>query len=117
MSANIVKILKVVFSVFCVFFVPIVEAYRKKSGFHLSVRFVSVLELTKELFYIFVTKQVNKKWNNKEKSYYANITKHLNSVYKSVELDIDNICSILEHVGNDGKQRYTTNYAILPIGY
>ena len=26
--------------------------------------------------------------NNKEKSYYANITKHLNSVYKSVELDI-----------------------------
>lgn len=55
--------------------------------------------------------------NNKEKSYYANITKHLNSVYKSVELDIDSICSILEHVGNDGKQRYTTNYAILPIEY
>jgi len=25
--------------------------------------------------------------NNKEKSYYANITKHLNSVYKSVELE------------------------------
>lgn len=45
------------------------------------------------------------------------ITKHLNSVYKSVELDIDNICSILGHVGNNGKQRYTTNYAILPIGY
>ena len=64
-----------------------------------------------------MTEQVNKKWNNKEKSYYANITKHLNSVYKSVELDIDSICSILEHVGNDGKQRYTTNYAILPIGY
>ena len=37
--------------------------------------------------------------------------------YKSVELDIDSICSILEHVGNDGKQRYTTNYAILPIEY
>ena len=45
------------------------------------------------------------------------ITKHLNSVYKSVELDIDSICSILGHVGNNGKQRYTTNYAILPIGY
>ena len=29
--------------------------------------------------------------NNKEKSYYANITKHLNSVYKSVELDIDSM--------------------------
>ena len=55
--------------------------------------------------------------NNKEKSYYANITKHLNSVYKSVELDIDSICSILEHVGNDGKQGYTTNYAILTIEY
>ena len=55
--------------------------------------------------------------NTKEKSYYANITKHLNSVYKSVELDIDSICSILEHVGNDGKQGYTTNYAILPIEY
>mgnify|MGYP000012441453 FL=1 len=64
-----------------------------------------------------MTEQVNKKWNNKEKSYYANITKHLNRVYKSVELDIDNICSILEHMGNDGKQEYTTNYAILPIGY
>lgn len=23
----------------------------------------------------------------------------------------------LEHMGNDGKQGYTTNYAILPIGY
>ena len=48
--------------------------------------------------------------NNKEKSYYANITKHLNSVYKSVELDIDSICSILEHVGNGGKQTYNTKY-------
>jgi len=33
-----------------VFFVPIGEAYRNKSGFHLSVRFVSVPELIKELF-------------------------------------------------------------------
>lgn len=53
MSANIVKnyytkILKVVFFVFCVFFVPIGEAYRNKSGFHLSVRFVSVPELIKD---------------------------------------------------------------------
>lgn len=45
------------------------------------------------------------------------ITKHLNNIYKSGELDIDSTCSILEHVGNDDKQRYTTNYAILPIGY
>jgi len=35
--------------------------------------------------------------------------------------DIDSTCSILEHMGNDGKQRYTTKYynldAILSIGY
>ena len=49
------------------------------------------------------------------------ITKHLNNIYKSGELDIDSTCSILEHMGNDGKQRYTTKYynldAILTIGY
>ena len=49
------------------------------------------------------------------------ITKHLNYIYKSGELDIDSTCSILEHMGNDGKQRYTTKYynldAILSIGY
>ena len=45
------------------------------------------------------------------------ITKHLNNIYKSGELDVDSTCSILEHMGNDGKQRYTTNYAILPIEY
>lgn len=49
------------------------------------------------------------------------ITKHLNNIYKSGELDIDSTCSILEHMGNDGKQRYTTKYynldVILSIGY
>ena len=49
------------------------------------------------------------------------ITKHLNNIYKSGELDIDSTCSILEHMGNDGKQRYTTKYnnldAMLSIGY
>lgn len=49
------------------------------------------------------------------------ITKHLNNIYKSGELDIDSTCSILEHMGNDGKQRYTTKYynldTILSIGY
>ena len=49
------------------------------------------------------------------------ITKQLNNIYKSGELDIDSTCSILEHMGNDGKQRYTTKYynldAILSIGY
>ena len=49
------------------------------------------------------------------------ITKHLNNIYKSGELDIDSTCSILEHMGNEGKQRYTTKYynldATLSIGY
>ena len=49
------------------------------------------------------------------------ITKHLNNIYKSGELDIDSTCSILELMGNDGKQRYTTKFynleAILSIGY
>lgn len=49
------------------------------------------------------------------------ITKHLNNIYKSGELDVDSTCSVLERMGNDGKQRYTTKYynldAILSIGY
>ena len=49
------------------------------------------------------------------------ITKHLNNIYKSGELDIDSTCSILEHMGNYVKQIYTTKYynldAILSIGY
>ena len=49
------------------------------------------------------------------------ITKHLNNIYKSGELDVDSTCSILERMGNDCKQRYTTKYynldAILSIGY
>ena len=49
------------------------------------------------------------------------ITKHLTNIYKSAELEENNTCSILEHMGNDGKQRYTTKYynldAILSVGY
>lgn len=49
------------------------------------------------------------------------ITKHLNNIYKSGELDVDSTCSILEHMGNDGKQKYVTKYynldAILSVGY
>lgn len=49
------------------------------------------------------------------------ITKHLNNIYKSGELDRSNTCSILEHMANDGRQRYTTQYynldAILSVGY
>ena len=49
------------------------------------------------------------------------ITKHLNNIYKSGELDRSSTCSILEHMANDGRQRYTTQYynldAILSVGY
>ena len=38
------------------------------------------------------------------------ITKHLNNIYKSGELDRSSTCSILEHMANDGRQRYTTQY-------
>lgn len=49
------------------------------------------------------------------------ITKHLANIYKSGELIEESTCSILEHMGNDGNQRYTTKYynldAILSVGY
>ena len=49
------------------------------------------------------------------------ITKHLSNIYQSDELDEHSTCSILEHMGNDGKQRYQTKYynldAILSVGY
>lgn len=49
------------------------------------------------------------------------ITKHLNNIYNSGELDRDSTCSILEHMGNDGKQKYATRFynldAILSVGY
>ena len=49
------------------------------------------------------------------------ITKHLNNIYNSGELDRESTCSILEHMGNDGKQKYVTKFynldAILSVGY
>ena len=49
------------------------------------------------------------------------ITKHLNNIFNSGELDRTSTCSILEHMGNDGKQRYSTKYynldVILAVGY
>ena len=49
------------------------------------------------------------------------ITKHLSNIYKCGELDEASTCSILEHMGNDGKQKYVTRYynldAILSVGY
>ena len=49
------------------------------------------------------------------------ITKHLANIYKSEELERDGTCSILEHMGNDGRQSYRTMFynldAILSVGY
>lgn len=49
------------------------------------------------------------------------ITKHLKNIFLSGELDESSTCSILEHMGNDGKQSYKTTFynldAILSIGY
>jgi prophage maintenance system killer protein/prophage antirepressor-like protein len=49
------------------------------------------------------------------------ITKHLKNIYASEELDKNSTCSILEHMGNDGKQTYSTKYynldVILSVGY
>jgi hypothetical protein len=49
------------------------------------------------------------------------ITKHLNNIFKSGELDERGTCSILEHMGNDSRQTYMTKFynldAILSVGY
>ena len=49
------------------------------------------------------------------------ITKHISNIYTCGELDKEGTCSILEHMGNEGKQRYTTLYynldMILAVGY
>ncbi len=49
------------------------------------------------------------------------ITKHLNNIFQCGELDKESTCSILEHMGNDGKQRYTTVFynldVIISVGY
>ena len=49
------------------------------------------------------------------------ISKHLNNIYKSGELEDISTCSILEHMGNDAKQMYQTKFynldVILSVGY
>ncbi|MFH1612061.1 MAG: virulence protein RhuM/Fic/DOC family protein [bacterium] len=48
------------------------------------------------------------------------ITKHLNNIFKSKELDKNSVCSILEHTAADGKKYKTQIYnldAIISIGY
>ena len=49
------------------------------------------------------------------------ITKHLKNIYSGGELEETSTCSILELMGNDGKQLYHTKFynldAILSVGY
>ena len=49
------------------------------------------------------------------------ITKHINNIYNDDELNENSTCSILEHMGNDGKQHYKTKYynldMIISIGF
>src|SRR3989338_6614740 len=48
------------------------------------------------------------------------ITKHLNNIFKSGELDEQTVCSILEHTAKDGKRYKTSFYsldAVISVGY
>ncbi len=48
------------------------------------------------------------------------ITKHLNNIFDSKELDENSVCSILEHTASDGKKYNTKFYnldAIISVGY
>ena len=49
------------------------------------------------------------------------ITKHIANIYKVGELERENTCSILEHMGNNSKQSYRTMFynldVILSVGY
>ena len=62
-------------------------------------------------------KQIAELFNTKRPA----ITKHLKNIYASEELDETSTCSILEHMGNEGKQTYSTKYynldAIISVGY
>ena len=49
------------------------------------------------------------------------ITRHINNIYKDEELEEDNTCAKIAHMGNNGKQQYFTNYynldMIISIGF
>ena len=49
------------------------------------------------------------------------VTKHINNIYNCGKLDESSTCSILEHMGNDGRQNYQVKYfnldVILSVGY
>lgn len=74
------------------------------------------VKLEKETIWI-TQKQIAELFGTKRPA----ITKHLKNIFSSNELEESNTCSILEHMGNDGKQRYQTTYynldVILSVGY
>ena len=48
------------------------------------------------------------------------ITKHLNNIFKTKELQKDSVCSKMEHTGGDGKKYMVNVYnldAIIAVGY
>ena len=49
------------------------------------------------------------------------VTKHIKNIYACGELEENDTCSILEHMGNDGLQSYSVRYfnldMILSVGY
>ena len=48
------------------------------------------------------------------------ITRHLKNIFESKELEIDSVCSILEHTAEDGKKYQTRYYnldAVISVGY
>ena len=45
------------------------------------------------------------------------ITKHINNIYSSNELGANSTCSILEHMGNDGNQKYKNKNAAKSVGF
>ena len=49
------------------------------------------------------------------------VTKHLQNIFSTIELDKESTCAIFAHMGNNGKQQYQTRFynldVILSVGY
>ncbi len=75
------------------------------------------LEVTLELETVWLTQQQIAKLFGTQR---PAITKHLQNIFKSKELQEDSVCSVLEHTASDGK-KYRTNFynldAIISVGY
>jgi death-on-curing family protein len=88
---------------------PNIVIYKTKNGPELEVKFEKeTLWLTQaQIALLFGTQR-------------PSVTKHLNNIFKSGELDKNSVCSILEHTASDGKKYRTQFYnldAIIAVGY